>query len=670
MRNSSMRLSLLAGLFIVLFAAPSFASMEGVVVSISDTCWYNEGTMQLPVDIHWATWSEYEDCGMDYWVPYFADPFNCDRDNKTLPDCWPEPDCFWDCPTYGWYYDTCGVRRKCTQQESCELYLNPDHDMCAFQLVVHFDPSVVEAWGASNGQVISSWGPVTYVIDNYAGTISLGGFSAECVDLSLIGSPTDLVWIAFKVRSWAQPGQNAGLNVDYFRYNATDWPYVYYNNSEYYPYWNHPCSLYYDARTIGDFLVCELDCVSGWVKYCGHKMPICNASVTLEYMPDPYAVDPPNIADKTVETQCDPSCQFDCRGKFVICDILDQYNYCLWVYKQGESDDAVSALDASLIMRHLIAQQELSYCGYTAADVDGDCDVTPVDACLIMQHLVGDPAASPYFPRKAAQSTNWVFFQAYGWDDDCGGCDYFAYDGWGACPPEKYCYDPLECWHFNQNFWGVYLGDVSGNWMFGPNPKVSTAALADIINVTSENVDGKTVYTISADVPEVFACQFTVDNGTVAINNNSWLHETRSDAGFTFVAAAGSQASQGGILAQVTVDQGTTVNLSNVVVNELTLTGSMKLNDPIVPSGYFLSANYPNPFNPATTIAFRLPQATDVKLTVFNVLGQKVVSLVDGPMEAGQHSVVWNGADVSSGVYLYRLETRDFSETKKMTLLK
>ena len=96
---------------------------------------------------------------------------------------------------------------------------------------------------------------------------------------------------------------------------------------------------------------------------------------------------------------------------------------------------------------------------------------------------------------------------------------------------------------------------------------------------------------------------------------------------------------------------------------------------PMIPDDYFLSPNYPNPFNPVTTIAFGLPSAGRVRLEVFNLLGQKVVVLVDERMPAGVHEISWHGNNddgvaVSSGVYFYRLETAGFSETRKMLLIK
>jgi hypothetical protein len=89
-----------------------------------------------------------------------------------------------------------------------------------------------------------------------------------------------------------------------------------------------------------------------------------------------------------------------------------------------------------------------------------------------------------------------------------------------------------------------------------------------------------------------------------------------------------------------------------------------------LPNGWSLAQNYPNPFNPATEIQFALPEASDVRLTVYNVLGQTVATLVNGHVEAGDHTVTWDGSAAASGVYLYRLEAGTYSEAKKMLLLK
>jgi flagellar hook assembly protein FlgD len=91
---------------------------------------------------------------------------------------------------------------------------------------------------------------------------------------------------------------------------------------------------------------------------------------------------------------------------------------------------------------------------------------------------------------------------------------------------------------------------------------------------------------------------------------------------------------------------------------------------PLMPA---LHENYPNPFNPQTTIAYELPQTESVRLTVYDILGREVVRLIDQTQAAGYHEVVWNGLDaagnsVSSGIYLYRLQAGSYSRVNKMIL--
>jgi len=89
-----------------------------------------------------------------------------------------------------------------------------------------------------------------------------------------------------------------------------------------------------------------------------------------------------------------------------------------------------------------------------------------------------------------------------------------------------------------------------------------------------------------------------------------------------------------------------------------------------LPMVYALAQNYPNPFNPVTEISYSIKQAGDVRIDVFNMLGQRVATLFEGYSEAGNHSVNWDASDQASGVYLYRLTAGEFVDTKKMMLLK
>lgn len=98
-------------------------------------------------------------------------------------------------------------------------------------------------------------------------------------------------------------------------------------------------------------------------------------------------------------------------------------------------------------------------------------------------------------------------------------------------------------------------------------------------------------------------------------------------------------------------------------------------NTDLLPEKSALSQNYPNPFNAHTTISFNLPSAAIVDLSIYNIAGQKLITLQDGHMNAGEHGIIWdgrsdNGSEVASGVYFYRLSTGDQTETRRMTFLK
>ena len=88
------------------------------------------------------------------------------------------------------------------------------------------------------------------------------------------------------------------------------------------------------------------------------------------------------------------------------------------------------------------------------------------------------------------------------------------------------------------------------------------------------------------------------------------------------------------------------------------------------PKEFVLSQNYPNPFNPATTIKFSLPKQANVKLIIYNAVGQVIIELINKTVEAGYHEVQFVASDYASGVYYYRLKTSEFTSIKKMLLLK
>ncbi len=109
--------------------------------------------------------------------------------------------------------------------------------------------------------------------------------------------------------------------------------------------------------------------------------------------------------------------------------------------------------------------------------------------------------------------------------------------------------------------------------------------------------------------------------------------------------------------------------------NEVTGSDDEEEDLPVAPEAVKLLGNFPNPFNPETRIAFEIPVAMEVKLTVYDIRGHQVKTIVDGVVEAGRHEMTWNGRDGSgrmsaSGVYLYNLVTRDGQMQGRMVLSK
>ncbi len=103
--------------------------------------------------------------------------------------------------------------------------------------------------------------------------------------------------------------------------------------------------------------------------------------------------------------------------------------------------------------------------------------------------------------------------------------------------------------------------------------------------------------------------------------------------------------------------------------------GTLSIDGADIPEVFALHQNYPNPFNPITTLRYDLPENSYVNVTIYDMLGREIRTLVNSTQDAGFKSVLWNatndyGKPVSAGVYLYKIQAGEFIQTRKMVLLK
>lgn len=205
------------------------------------------------------------------------------------------------------------------------------------------------------------------------------------------------------------------------------------------------------------------------------------------------------------------------------------------------------------------------------------------------------------------------------------------------------------------------------------NGKLSVKIEGNLAIVSLTGADAQGVqFDIVADGAKVAS----VADGNV-FRGNSLSAYSEANGGFTYAVASTEGSVNGGVVAVITLDgKAKSVKLGNVQIVEKSVA---KLANDVtamgVPTEFALGANYPNPFNPTTNINFSLPENVNTRLEVYDMTGRLVKTLVRGQLDAGVHTITWNGQDnvgaqVASGVYLYRLQAGTFVQTKTMTLLK
>jgi hypothetical protein len=255
---------------------------------------------------------------------------------------------------------------------------------------------------------------------------------------------------------------------------------------------------------------------------------------------------------------------------------------------------------------------------------------------------------------------------------------------------------PQKCWRINSfgnpSYWSrntsVGVGDnFSAKYNFYTAPP---GTQEEFVTNTFPNTHIND--TLSFNYAHAFVGNFNTDSLFIYLSNDNGRSWTKFDSswgsnpvpgkGLSTATLAGSEfvptQSQWGTKILVLPDgrnkikfvtlsgRGNSLYIDNIRLNSVPLSS----NPPVSPTVYKLENNYPNPFNPATTISFSIPKTSLTKLIIYDVLGREVTRLVNQVMNPGEYKVQFNGTNLSSGVYFYRLEAGEFVSVKKMLLIK
>ena len=186
---------------------------------------------------------------------------------------------------------------------------------------------------------------------------------------------------------------------------------------------------------------------------------------------------------------------------------------------------------------------------------------------------------------------------------------------------------------------------------------------------------------LDGDADNDFAVANMLSNTVSVLLNNgdgTFAPKVGYDAGFQALSVFGADLDgDGDNDLAVASGRGVSVllNLSDIPITDSTAVTEYEEPSSDVPEIYSLTQNYPNPFNPQTVIYYDLPVQSHINISVYNITGQIVATLVDGHRSAGSYSLVWDGKDdngkrLANGVYVYRLLADGFVKTRKMVLMK
>ena len=393
--------------------------------------------------------------------------------------------------------------------------------------------------------------------------------------------------------------------------------------------------------------------ISGTVKYFQGDRPISNVIM--------------NLSGGATQNNVTNS-----YGDYQFTDLSIGQNYQVSASKTESQPGAISAFDASYILRGAVGSLSFSNEQNLAADVSGDGSVSAFDASIVLRYTVGIDVSS-------YDIGEWLFYVP-------------LLTSWTS-PKLSRNYTPLNGDQTDQDFVGVLIGDVSGNWSA---PVIARSTGGSVVlgdaHVNAEGcielpigIEGiSSCYSVTVEL-EIEADRGIVKNVAMFEESNKAILMYREDAGKLRIALASSERIEKGDLLRVLFNVESEINDIHVPI---ALTGYEIDGKRVggfrqevfcrvgeMPLTFDLKQNYPNPFNSQTIIPYEIPYREHVLLRVIDLSGRVVANLVNEEQNPGSYRVTWNGRDrvgklVSSGVYIYEFKAGTHRDVRRVLHLR
>jgi photosystem II stability/assembly factor-like uncharacterized protein len=213
-----------------------------------------------------------------------------------------------------------------------------------------------------------------------------------------------------------------------------------------------------------------------------------------------------------------------------------------------------------------------------------------------------------------------------------------------------------------------------GVFVFDQNTAIAVGQLGTVIKTNDGGMNWSVLHNVGGTVRTLLSVYFIDSSTGWAVGEEGVILKT-TDGGAEWISQTSRTSNNLNSVYFTDVSTGWTVGRSGKILK--TTTGGVVTSvedvhhsETLTPQEVALFNNYPNPFNSSTTIRFKLPKSGFVTLKVYNLLGEEIETLISGQKSAGEHQVKWNAEGLSTGIYFYRLQAGESTETKKLILQK